>query len=89
MATSQRNVIYRPIKGDLDGDGKVLLFDALRTLQYALNLIPHDVVSDAHYLALADVAPLDPVTMKPKGDGEINILDALVLLQRSVDLLSW
>jgi len=89
IASSQRNVIYRPIKGDLDGDGKVLMADALRALRYALNLIPHDAVSDAHYLALADVAPLDPATMKPKGDGKINILDVLVLLQRSVDLLSW
>ena len=92
--TVQRNIIYQlapqtVLKGDVNGDGKIDIFDALLTLQYSLNLIPHDATTDAQYLATADVAPLDTVTMKPKGDGKIDIMDALVILQRSVNLLSW
>jgi uncharacterized repeat protein (TIGR02543 family) len=78
-----------PLKGDVNGDGKIDIFDALLTLQYSLNLIPHDAATDTQYLANADIAPLDTVTMKPKGDGKIDIMDALVILQRSVNLLSW
>jgi hypothetical protein len=40
----------------------IVIFDALLTLQYSLNLIPHDAATDAQYLATADVAPLDTVT---------------------------
>jgi uncharacterized repeat protein (TIGR02543 family) len=92
--TVQRNIIYQLapqtiLKGDVNGDGKIDIFDALLTLQYGLNLIPHDAATDAQYLATADVAPLDTVTMKPKGDSKIDIMDALVILQRSVNLLSW
>ena len=39
-------------------------------------------------MAAADVAPLD-TAMKPKGDSKIDIMDALVILQRSVNLLNW
>ena len=78
-----------PLKGDINGDGKIDIFDALLALQYAMNLIPHDATTDAKYLAAADVAPLDPVTMKPKGDGKIDVMDALVILQRAVNLVSW
>ena len=82
------NITVLP-SGDINGDGKNDIFDALMTLQYALNLIPHDAANSAHYLAFADVAPLDPVTLKPKGDGKIDIFDALILLQRAVNLVSW
>jgi hypothetical protein len=81
--------VATPLKGDINGDGKIDIFDALLTLQYSLNLIPHDAATDAQYLATADVAPLDIATMKPKGDSKIDIMDALVILQRSVNLLSW
>ena len=77
------------VKGDINEDGKIDIFDALLALQYAMNLIPHDAATDAKYLAAADVAPLDTVTMKPKGDGKIDVMDALVILQRAVNLVNW
>jgi uncharacterized repeat protein (TIGR02543 family) len=74
------------LKGDVNGDGKVDIFDALLTLQYGLNLIPHNAANDANYLANADVAPLD-TNGKPKGDGKIDIFDALIILQAAVNLI--
>ena len=82
-------VVSNLLKGDINNDGKIDIFDALLTLQYGLNLIPHDTATDAKYLASADVAPLDTATMKPKGDARIDVMDALVILQRAVNLVSW
>ena len=77
------------LKGDVNGDCVVNISDALLTLQYAMKLITHDAVTNTKYLAFADVAPLDTATMKPKGDGTIDIKDVLIILQRSVNLLNW
>lgn len=74
--------------GDVNGDGKVDVFDALLTLQYAVNLIPHDTANNTNYLATADVSPLD-ANLIPKGDGKVDVFDALVILQRAVNLLTW
>jgi hypothetical protein len=90
--TTTRNVfkqsaLQTSIPGDVNGDGKVDIFDALLTLQYSLNLISHSPVVDANYLATADVAPLD-ANGKAKGDGKIDIFDALLILQASVNLIN-
>ena len=74
--------------GDIDGDGGITVFDALLTLQYALNIIPHDVANDAKYLAAGDVYPLD-VKLLRKGDGNVDVLDALLILQGSVNLVNF
>lgn len=89
VAITGGNTTVSSPKGDVNGDGKIDIFDALLTLQYGLNLIQHDSATDAKYLANADVAPLNTTTMKPGGDNKIDIMDALVILQRSVNLLSW
>ncbi len=85
------NYVFAPdiLKGDVNNDGKVDMADALLTLQYALNLIPHTAANNAIYLAVADVAPFDSATRKPGGDGKIDVMDALVVLQRAVNLISW
>lgn len=74
--------------GDITGDGSVTINDALSTLQYALNLVPRTTETQTRYLQTADVYPLNS-SGKPMGDGAINVLDALLLVQRSVGLLSW
>jgi subtilase family serine protease len=75
--------------GDINGDGRIDILDALLTLQYAVNLIPHTPDNNVKYLAVADVAPLEPATGMPKGDGKIDVFDALILLQRALDLTTW
>ena len=89
-ATAQRNIIYAPVaSGDVNSDGKVDVFDALLTLQYAVGLIEHTPNNDTKYLAAADVSPLDEITGKPKGDGVVNVFDALAILRKAVNLDMW
>lgn len=78
----------RVSKGDVNSDGTINVFDALLTLQYAVGLIEHTPESNARYLAIADVAPLD-ATGKPKGDGQVNVFDALAILRHAVELDPW
>ena len=90
-ATAPRNIIYAPLiaSGDVNSDGKVDVFDALLTLQYAVGLIEHTPESNTKYLAAADVSPLDAITGKPKGDGVVNVFDALAILRKAVNLDRW
>jgi hypothetical protein len=63
--------------------GTVMVKDALRALQIAVGVIP----PTANDLAHGDVAPF--VNGKPQPDGKIDIGDAVVILRRSVGLISW
>jgi hypothetical protein len=74
--------------GDINGNGAVDISDALSTLRYVVNLIPHDAANEAKYKSAVDVFPLDANNM-PQGDGNINISDALYILRRVVNLLTW
>ena len=74
--------------GDSNGDGATNVFDALMALQYTLGIIAQTPENDSKYLAACDVYPLD-TNLKPKGDGKLDIMDALAILQRAVNLLSW
>ena len=76
------------LRGDINGDTAVNVFDALLTLQYAVGLIEHNSDSDAKYKLFADVAPLDSVG-KPNGDGSVNVFDALAILRHAVGLDGW
>ena len=75
-------------QGDVNNDTMVNVFDALLTLQYSVDLIPHTAENNARYLGYADVAPLD-ATGKPKGDGVVNVFDALAILRHAVNLDTW
>ena len=81
---------YAATLGHVCGDNVnvVDIKDALCTLRYVVGLIPHDASTEALYLA-ADVSPLDPVTLLPKGNGTIDIADALGILKHVVNLDSW
>ena len=68
--------------GDIDGDGKVDIADALLSLQSAAGLIH---LSDTEILR-GDIGPL--VNDIPVGDGKIDIEDAILILRKAVGL-SW
>lgn len=61
-----------PVKGDLNGDGKVAVPDAVAALQFAIGLKK----AGPNELAAADV----------NGDGNINIQDVILLLRAAVGL---
>lgn len=85
-ATVQRNVIKSTSPyptGDIDGNGRVDISDALLALRVAVGL---ENASPA-YLLSADVAPL--VNGVPAPDGVIDIADALVILKKVVGLEKW
>lgn len=79
---AQRNINY--VKwGDLDSSGVVDVSDALRALRIAAGLIQPAAID----LGRGDVAPL--VNGKPQPDGTIDIGDVVVILRKSVGLISW
>ena len=70
----ERRAIAKLLKGDLDGDGKVTVSDALRALRIAAKL------ADETELALS-IADIDR-------DGEITVADALQLLRVAAKLVT-
>ncbi|HBA88156.1 MAG TPA: hypothetical protein DCZ75_09285, partial [Geobacter sp.] len=71
------------LKGDLNGDGKLDLTDALLALQLAVGEKPRT----AALVATGDVAPI--VNGKSEPDKVLDIGDAVALLLRSVGQLTW
>lgn len=72
-----------PVNGDLNGDGKVDIADALRALLISAGL----ATPSASELIRGDVAPM--ANGLPIPDGTIDTGDALVILKQSLGLLSW
>ena len=84
--TGQRNIIKLAASiatGDITGDGKVDILDALKVLRISVEL---ETATTAQ-LAVADVAPLSGG--KPSPDGKLNIADAVVILEKAVGLINW
>jgi len=71
------------LPGDLNGDGKVDIADALRALQISVGMFQPTTAE----LVRGDVAPL--AGGKPAPDGVIDTADALVILKLSLGLISW
>jgi hypothetical protein len=74
------------VKGDVNSDKSVNVFDALLTLQYSVGL--HHPTDEAAFKAVSDVAPLD-AGGKPMGDTVVNVFDALAILRHAVGLDVW
>jgi len=70
--------------GDLNGDGKMDVRDALKALQMAVGLI----VPAGNDMNVGDVAPLGN-DGKPAPDGKIDLRDALLILKKVIGLVSW
>ena len=70
-----------PLRGDLNGDGRVTDDDAFRALVIALGVVP---VTDSYELFSADVAPTGDFDLKLKpGDGVVDLGDVTRILRRS------
>lgn len=69
--------------GDLDGDGKVGISDALLALQLAVGVR----APTAAELTRGDVGPLK--NGKPAPDGTIDVSDAVLILEKTVGLATW
>ncbi|MBJ6724765.1 putative Ig domain-containing protein [Geomesophilobacter sediminis] len=82
--TTQRNIIFsRALTGDINGDSTVDISDALLAMQIAVGA----KIPTADELARGDVGPL--VNGKPVADGNIDISDVVLILEKSVGLLNW
>ena len=68
--------------GDLNGDNKIDISDALKALQTTIGLYSPTLEE----IVRGDVAPL--VNGKPVPDGKIDLADTLVILQRSLELVA-
>jgi hypothetical protein len=83
-SVAYRNIVRTPkLWGDLDGDGRVDLTDALLALRISIGLDP--LTADA--LARADVAPL--VNGVPQPDGTVDVGDVVVILRKVVGLVDF
>jgi hypothetical protein len=72
-----------PPDGDMNGDGKVNVRDVIIALQASIGIVP----TTATLLSHGDVAPL--INGVPSPDLKMTTADALVLLHRTVGLVSW
>ncbi len=72
-----------PADGDLNGDGKIDVIDALKALRIASG-IDTAAASD---LIHGDVAPLIGGQQHP--DGKIDLSDVVVVLRKAAGLPSW
>ena len=69
--------------GDVDGDGKVTINDALTVLQ----IVIHNQKPTQQQLAHGDIGPLLDGKANPKGS--LEIVDAILILRKALGLQSW
>lgn len=86
-----REVNYTFIaNGDIDGDGRITVADALKVIRHVVKL----EMLTAEEFKRADVATNSISTSplsnnRPKPDGKVDIVDLQILLQLIVRILSW
>jgi hypothetical protein len=69
--------------GDVNGDGKVTVMDALVVLQ----LVTHNQKPTQQQLAHGDIGPL--LNGKVNSKGKLEIVDAILILRKALGLQSW
>jgi hypothetical protein len=67
----------------MNGDGVVDYKDALKAMQVAVGMTSATLAEQVR----ADVAPL--VNGVPEPDGAITLVDVLLILRRSIGLVTW
>ncbi|GFO53469.1 hypothetical protein GMSM_04760 [Geomonas sp. Red276] len=83
VTTKSPSLVQSVPDGDLTGDGKVDIADAMRAMQIAAGFITPTTRDIAH----GDVAPL--ANGKPSPDGVIDIADVVAILRKAVGLVTW
>lgn len=74
--------VQTPALGDIDGDGRVTVADAVLALRIALGVVE----SPPEILRVADLAPMENSTGS-RGDGAITVADAVLILRMAVGIL--
>jgi len=82
-STGTVNITISPSNGDMNSDGVVDSRDALKALRIAAGIVP----ATSSELAHGDVAPM--VGNLPQPDNKIDLGDVIVILRKSVGLVSW
>lgn len=78
------NAVTRAVLGDVTGDSRVAVDDAVRVLRVAVGL----ALPTKNDLRLGDVAPRRGVGNRIIGDGALTVADVLAILRRAVGLIS-
>lgn len=78
-----RTLVVRAPDGDVNGDGKVTVLDAL----VALRIFTGQMAPTASHLASGDIGPLYQGKARP--NGVIDLVDALLILRKALGLQSW
>lgn len=84
-ATVTRNIIYTPYPGDTNGDG--FTTNVVEVMKAFLYVYGNGTLTSTEKLRL-DCAPLGP-DGKPNPNGIIDAGDVILLLRRTVGLVSW
>jgi hypothetical protein len=73
--------------GDVNGDGKINVADAIQIMRMSVGLQP--ITADS--LTLGDVAPYPGTGGRPYGDGKITVSDAVRIIRKSLGLeaINW
>jgi len=98
-ASELKVTVYNPSsvrkykRGDLNGDGKIDITDALMALRRSVGLAPQTVNSQVVAATAddgldGDVAPLD-ASGAPHGDGVVDVADAFIILKNSIGMVNW
>lgn len=81
--SSVKTLVYNYPDGTLNGTAKPTIQDALR----AIRLVVNNTVPTAQELAHYDIGPL--LSGKPNPNGKIDLVDAILILRKSLGLKSW
>lgn len=81
--STSKSLSYSFPDGTLNTTGKPTVKDALRAIQIVVNQLTPTADELAHY----DIGPL--VDGKPNPNGKIEIVDAILILRKSLGLKSW
>jgi hypothetical protein len=84
LSAAPSNAVTRAVLGDVTGDSRVAVDDAVRVLRVAVGL----ALPTRTDLRLGDVAPRKGVGNRIIGDGALTVADVLAILRRAVGLIS-
>jgi len=84
LGAAPSNAVTRAVLGDVTGDSRVAVDDAVRVLRVAVGL----ALPTRSDLRLGDVAPRKGIGNRIIGDGALTVADVLAILRRAVGLIS-